>query len=488
MANIEITPINIDGVKLPFNLLDNLLGQKIDYTRLVYPMDLATNPQYCHAVQFSVHDYEYPVVEGYYNQLSNQFNNAASAVGGGLQPNVPNAPPITGNDIWNKAKQAGSAVVGAIGNLGNNSESLDPWGAEASQALGGIMNYNLTGGLNGAINAVNSFKDKAPGEIKQYFTKYGPLIQTDSYKPRIKDNPLAYISLYMPDTLQTQVNSHYDDVSLTDTFKIAGYAGNAIADTLANKETLKSNPGNILTDDYRRGLVGVGAGAFNENLGRVLGNALKRVPNPQLQLMYRGLDLRSFAFDFTFTPSSAKEAQEIDEIIKTFTYYSLPDVTSGAGGQFFIPPQIFRIKFAFLGSDGVAGQIYDVFRSNLTNVLGNQFTKILSGSNPTNDITNAKTAKIFEINDCVLTDVQVNYAPNGWAAYGDGWPIQTTLSLTFKEMQVINKKSKGVQPTDISSIQSGSTPDVKTMFSKNGGKTLTDIAGGNLSDYLYGGK
>lgn len=438
MANIEITPINIDGVKLPFNLLDNILGQGIDYTKLVYPMDLATNPQYCHAVQFSVHDYEYPTVDAEFDKLSGLFSQGASAVGGVLGQDVSSLGSMTGaqaaSGVWNTIKESASKAGGEVANFFNNLDTT--YGAELGKAFN---NVNILGGANDIIGLYNKFRNMAPAEIKEFATKYGPIIQPNTYKPTVIDNPLAYISLYLPDTLETQVSSHYDDTSLTDTFKIAGYAGNAIADSLSSKDPLKSNPSNILSDDYKKGLLGVAAGGISENLGKVIGNALKRVPNPQVQLLYRGLDLRTFSFNFTFTPSSAKEAEEIDEIIKTFTFYSLPDVTSGVGGQFFIPPQIFRIKFAFLGTDGIAGQIYDVFRSNLTNVLGNQFTKIMTGSNPTDDITSAKKARIFEINDCFLTDVQVNYAPNGWASYSDGWPIQTTLSLTFKEMNLIDK-------------------------------------------------
>ena len=81
MAQIEITPLNISGVKVPSNLLDNLLGQNIDYTNLVYPMDLATNPQYCHAVQFTIYDYQYSVVDGPYQQITGLLSQGISGIG-----------------------------------------------------------------------------------------------------------------------------------------------------------------------------------------------------------------------------------------------------------------------------------------------------------------------------------------------------------------------------------------------------------------------
>lgn len=442
MADIEITPININGVKLPFNLLDNLLGQQIDYTNLVYPMDLATNPQYCHAIQFSVHDYKYPVVEGYYQQASVALTNAGSNIKGvDVNTNIPDfSASSVAKDVVNTVKQAG-------GNLSveGTKASLAAAGATFNQA----WNANIGGGVNSALSGLKDITGKAPGEITEFITKYGPLVTPGSYKRTIEETRLASISLYMPDTLVTNFSSNYDPVSLTKAFGIVGYGANAFADYMKNKDAMDTNPANIISDDYRRGLAGVLAeNVAGEGIGAAVQNALKRVPNPQVQLLYRGINLREFTFEFTFTPSSAKEAEEIDQIIKTFTYYSLPDVTSGQGGQFFIPPQVFRIKFAFLGSDGVAGQIFDVFKTNMTNVLGNQFTKIITGSNPTDDISKSKTAKIFQIGDCVLKDIQVNYAPNGWASYQDGYPIQTSISLTFGEIELVNKQTKGISPKD----------------------------------------
>ena len=41
--------------------------------------------------------------------------------------------------------------------------------------------------------------------------------------------------------------------------------------------------------------------------------------------------------------------------------------------------------------------------------------------------------------DCVLEDINVNFAPNGFAAHTDGAPIQTQLTLQFKEIEIVDK-------------------------------------------------
>ena len=38
-----------------------------------------------------------------------------------------------------------------------------------------------------------------------------------------------------------------------------------------------------------------------------------------------------------------------------------------------------------------------------------------------------------------LKNVDVNYAPNGWSAYRDGAPVQTTLTLGFEEIVLIDR-------------------------------------------------
>lgn len=476
MAQIEITPLNINGVKVPFNLLDTFLGQQINYTNLVYPIDLATNPQYCHAIQFTIYNYEYPVAEGAYQQISGLLDKGVVGIGnilGKFSDSVLNAsiPNATLQGVVKSGISYGSSLFNSFQNTN--------YTALGKEVAGGLTNFyqtaNISAPLQTALQGAQNITSLAPSELNNLLTNYTKYLQPGSYMNRTKEK-LASVSLYMPDSLNTSISSNYDPVNLTDTFKIAGYGANAAADYLKNKDPLSSNPSNILSEDLKRG--GIGA-LIGGDLGTVIGNALKRVPNPQVQLMYRGVGLREFQFEFTFTPATQKEAEEIDQIIKTFTYYSLPELSSGMNGQFFIPPQIFGIKFAFMGNDGVAGQIYDVFKNNITNILGNQFTKIITGGNQANDIAKAKTAKIFEIGDCVLKDIQVNYAPNGWASYTDGYPVQTTISLTFGEINVIHKQTPGVAPRTVVTPASPIPGPISDMFPK-GSKTLSDLANGKL--------
>jgi len=41
--------------------------------------------------------------------------------------------------------------------------------------------------------------------------------------------------------------------------------------------------------------------------------------------------------------------------------------------------------------------------------------------------------------DCVLTNVEVNHAPNGFSAFTDGSMVQTQLNLSFKELNILTR-------------------------------------------------
>jgi hypothetical protein len=86
-----------------------------------------------------------------------------------------------------------------------------------------------------------------------------------------------------------------------------------------------------------------------------------------------------------------------------------------------------------LGKNGVLGNISNIFSTALTN-SGLGF--LTQDSN----ITGAPDAKIYTVGDCVLESVSVDYAPNGWAAYNDGYPVQTRLTLSFRETQMLTKE------------------------------------------------
>jgi len=135
------------------------------------------------------------------------------------------------------------------------------------------------------------------------------------------------------------------------------------------------------------------------------------VINNHLEVIFNGIDFRQFQFTFRFTPESEQEAQNVDNIIRAFKFYSAPEVLSGWSGRFWIYPAEFDIQYYSNGKE-------------------NEF--------------------LNKISTCALTNMSVNYTATGhWAAHrfqeGEGKTIGsssvcTDISLTFIELELMTKK------------------------------------------------
>lgn len=383
--SLKVIPTNIGGFNLPFAQLQGplqALFQNQNPANLIYPSDLGSNPAMGHAVMFEVFDYDSGFIEG--------------------------------------AKKLAGVASEAAKDIKRPTTFAE--GVKAGVDVG----VNLATGAN----------------AKTAFEVGVSAFTAATYRKKTK-NKLANISLYMPDTLNIQYNSQYTDVSLTDALGNKGLIGNAISDSMkAFEKGGVASLQSILIDEYGKALGTklLGQAIGGDAVGGLVQQAAGIYVNPQIQLLYKGVALRTFQLEFIFTPKSAQEAQVSKDICDSFAFYSLPGLGASGGGeagQFLTPPQLFRISFKFLGKNDILGSVSSVFSSALSNSgLG-----FLNTVNPTNSISNGSEAKIMTVSDCVLTNVIVDYAPNGWAAYNDGYPIQTSLTLQFTELEMPTKNS-----------------------------------------------
>jgi hypothetical protein len=195
------------------------------------------------------------------------------------------------------------------------------------------------------------------------------------------------ISLYIPDTLSNNYNASYTEISELDALGSAASGISQLGGRLGKFAGGISSAISATQSD-----------AAKLALSRELGIAI----NPKKQLLFDGIDFRNFQFAFTFSPSSQQESDIVNQIIQTFKYHAAPRILTEAGGFAFKPPSSFTIEYLYSGK---------------TNTYINKIT------------------------ECVLTDIDINYAPNGiWSAFdGTGAPTQITLSLSFKEMELVDR-------------------------------------------------
>lgn len=140
----------------------------------------------------------------------------------------------------------------------------------------------------------------------------------------------------------------------------------------------------------------------NTSVSGLLSRATGQVLNPNMELLFQGVKLRAFNFDFNFTPRDPIEAQIIKSIIRTFKKeMSARSNSTGlpGSGLFISAPSVFKLKYK----------------------SGNSQHPFLNSFKP-----------------AALTNMSVNYTGNnGYATYDDATPVQMNLSLSFQELNPI---------------------------------------------------
>ena len=231
------------------------------------------------------------------------------------------------------------------------------------------------------------------------------------------------IALYMPDTMQYSYAQNYDQLSLGGELggQIAG-AAKTVVDAYE-----KGGKGEAGTAAFKASMEGIGQGVAKKAGGALIGQqstqallaATGRVENPMLEMVYKTPGFRDFQFDFTFYPRDEREALEVHRIISKLKFHQAPEIYKESGA-FLVPPSEFDIKFYYNG---------------------------------------AQNPNIPTIGTCVLKNIQVNYAPNGFSTYeipGEngpavgrtGTPVATQLTLQFTEVVILTKSDFVENPND----------------------------------------
>jgi hypothetical protein len=207
------------------------------------------------------------------------------------------------------------------------------------------------------------------------------------------------IVLPMPNehTVGTSIkyNDAYDSNMLTKAGDLYNQLGTELAWDIAN---LGKNAG-------VSGIVNVlkGKPLTLENIKKELRDPLaedRYALNPKKEVMFDSFGYRTFSFRYQFAPKSLAESQTVSEIIETFRYYALPEITKSR--LFYIFPAEFELSF----------------------MLGMK-------DNP----------NIPRITTSVLQRVSVNYSPNAgiWATLPNGAPIAIDMTLDFLELEMVDR-------------------------------------------------
>ena len=234
-------------------------------------------------------------------------------------------------------------------------------------------------GIAGGINTVLNYTGLPSAPIDR-------ITLSNRHTRRIKDT----VVLAMPQNnlIYTSEND-FENVALT------YYGLKGLAAAAAGGAALLAGPTAAVA-------AGVGAYKVTNAVGKAIGNItqLAGYPlNPRLEILFTGRRQRGFVFEILMSPVNEGEANTIQNIIRLLRFHSSPDII--ARGYFFVPPAEFDISF------------YKDGKENLN---------------------------IPRINTCVLEKIEVDMAPTGaYSAFSTGHPVQTRLSLGFREIEILHK-------------------------------------------------
>ena len=309
---------------------------------------------------------------------------------------------VAAEDATGQSLQSGFSQAEAFA---SSVSAAVPGGAATTGAVVGGLAGGLFGAAAGAAittetgqNLINSagellFGSAASG-ANTVTTRAKNLLKGFALKRNIVQQKVA-IGMFMPEGINTSYDHEYEALSVTSTLGLGGYAAQA----LSSKGKLDEvDP--YITEAAAAAAAGLLGGDANLTKLGIFG-ATGRVVNPQLEMIYTSPTLRRFVFDFRMVPRNPTEAADIKTIIYLLKLYSAPTIPDNSTGRYFIPPAQFEIEF------------YD-------------------GENNLN-------TNLFRTKKCVLSSVNIDYAPNGFATFYDGTPVETRMQLTFQETAIIDR-------------------------------------------------
>jgi hypothetical protein len=211
------------------------------------------------------------------------------------------------------------------------------------------------------------------------------------------------ITMYIPPLVQTTYQTQWDTAELG---AIGGIAKALLSDNPNIVRALGEIAVSTVKDLFESGKDAASKAGINADVVSGVSLATRVAVNPHMEMLFRGIDFRTFQFDFKFTPRSQEEALNVANIVKAFKFYSAPEVRTGENTpKFYIFPAEFDIEFWSNGKE-----------NNWIN----------------------------KISTCACTSVQVNYTgANMWSAFRNGningMGVETNLTLVFKELEIITK-------------------------------------------------
>jgi hypothetical protein len=241
---------------------------------------------------------------------------------------------------------------------------------------------------------------------KGFGTSFQNILPTTT---RITDS----IAIYLPPNVKDATSVGYNNAEMgVIGAAAAGSAGVVDALRKGDLSGLASTLGTAAKDLLATAGLGLGseflgtlAGVDPEGLKGFAKKAFGQASNPYMEVLFEGVEMRTFTYNFTFSPRNKEETEDVKKIISMFRFHMMPELNGGSSA-FMTLPSTFDIHYMYQVTPDVSME-------------NNYYTKIAT---------------------CVLKGCDVDYAPNGVKSFASGAPTQITMSLSFQETEMLTKQ------------------------------------------------
>ena len=382
-------------------LIGRLEGPETEFkfTSIAYPRDMSNYQQHGHYMIFYINAQENSkfLYDGYGKRFGGQFAGMVNeTIGGKVTKNVAQYEEyaetidINPQQTVTKYKKKITGYKDVVSSGGSGPPRYSKEIGQGISSLIGADGVNLTtskqkasSGANAANGANLSTTKRITDSIALYLP---PNIQSDygvNYSAH-ETGMLGFLAASVGGTIGGLKGQDFNAAARTLMGTVEGFADYALKKSLSSAaEFITSSEG--------------GEELFNKAFGRA--------DNPYMEVLFDNPDLREFTYNFTFTPRSKEETNDVKTIIEMFRFHMAPEMRADHS-RFMTLPSEFDIHYMYQDGDGTA----------------------------------AENSYFNKISTCVLKNCSVNYTPDGAVqTHVDGSPVKITMGLTFAETEIIHK-------------------------------------------------
>lgn len=270
---------------------------------------------------------------------------------------------------------------------------------------GDLIAQNLSGGATGSLAAANATLNVGGAAVGKLLGVGGPAAgaaalgtigaaTTASYAgtaTRAQKRLKTAIALHIPNQLSIRYGMQWSEDDTAALSMAAGGLQEVARALEAGSAKNLSDPAKAIVTNLALSK-GPNAGANSVATGLAA--------NPKKEQVFKGVDFRTFQFEYQFFPRSPEEAENVLNIIQEFKYHMHPEFKDN-NNFVYIYPSEFDISY------------YNNGKENMN---------------------------LHRHTSCVLTELNVNYTPNGtYAAFPNGMPTQINVSMQFRELGLLTK-------------------------------------------------